>query len=491
MTRKGLSGDIVLIDPPPKRIVEKHDVRKYPHLGLAYIAGYLRSKGIMCNIIDGKFERIDLQVVERRLKLLDPKMVGITSMTHEIAQAAKVAQIAKGISSEVVTVAGGPHATALPMQVLVDFQAFDIAVYGEGEYTFSELVRAIMNEKSLKGIAGIAYRTPSGLRQNQAREPIENLDTLPFPAWDLLPRSPTYPIITSRGCPFRCKFCMRVLGNKVRRRKPEAVINELSYLITQYNPKFIHFMDETFSVNKSHVHRLLDLMIENGLHRRVKWDAQTRADLVDYDLLLKMKAAGCEWIGLGIESGNEKMLKRSGKRLKLAQVVNAVKMAEKVGLKTDGFFIFGHPFETPRTVIDTINFATELNTTLVTFGTMVPYPGTEIYEMARKGQGGYKLLSRSWEDFNKNIGNSLELATLSRKQMEVLQVLGYLKFYLSNLRFVDGLQYLLDQKRLGFAIIKKILTRMPDTGSSKLELKKLLRLIFAHHQLASPMSTNQ
>jgi len=463
------SQKVVLIDPPPERIIEKHDVRDYPHLGLAYIAGYLTSRGKNCSLIDGKFQRMHLEIIKRKLELLKPKIVGVTAMTHEIAQAGRVAEIVKDVSSEVVTVVGGPHATALPVQTLIDFPAFDIAVYGEGEYTLFEIVDAIQKEKSLENIKGIAYRTAIGLHQNPAREPIKDLDALPFPAWDLLPRSRIYPIITSRGCPFRCKFCMRVLGNKVRQRSPENVIDELSYLIAEYHPEFIHFMDETFTVNKNYTKRLLDLMIENRLHRRVKWDAQTRADLVDYDILSKMKAVGCEWIGLGIESGNEEILKRSGKRLKLDQVMTAVKMAKKVGLKTDGFFIFGHPFETPRTVMDTINFATKLNTTQVTFGTMVPYPGTEIYEMARKEEGGYKLLSQSWEDFNKNIGNSLELVTLTRKQMEMLQIVGYLKFYLFNLRFVDGVRYLLAQRRLAFAILRKVLTRPAEVTPSKVE----------------------
>ena len=121
------------------------------------------------------------------------------------------------------------------------------------------------------------------------------------------------------------------------------------------------------------------------------------------------------------------------------------------------FAILGHPNENAETVKDTVNFATKLNTTTVTFGLMVPYPGKRIYEMAMKGEGGYRLLSQSWQDFNKNIGISLELTTLSRKQMETAQVLGYLRFYLYNFRFIAGAQYLFLQRRLAVAIIKKLL----------------------------------
>ncbi len=408
-------------------------------------------------IIDGKFERIDLQDIKQRLSLWKPNVVGITAMTHEIQRAAQVADIVKEILPEAITVLGGAHATALPAQTLTEFPAFDVAVCGEGECTFFDFVSTIGNVGGWEKVKGIAYRVVNGIQTNEPRDLINNLDELPSPAWELYPRSNAYPLITARGCPFRCNFCMRVLGNKLRKRSPENVINELKSVLNTYSPKFIHFVDETFTIDKRHANDLLELMLENGLHKKIKWDAQTRADVSDYNLLKKMRTAGCEWIGFGVESGNEQILEATGKGITLNQALNAVNAAKKAGIKTDGFFIFGHPFETTKTVWDTINFATKLNTTTVTFGTMVPYPGTQIYELAQKGEGGYRLLSQDWQDFNKNIGNSLELTTLSRKQMERAQILGYLKFYLFNLRFIAGIQYLILQRRLALAILKKVL----------------------------------
>jgi len=447
---------VVLVDPPPRKRIERHDIRDYPHLGLAYIAGYLKSKGVSCSFIDAKFEGLNLEEVKKRLCLLKPDIVGVTAMTHEIRCASEVAEVAKAFLPAVTTVIGGPHVTALSAQTIADFPAFDVAVFGEGEYTFFELVKAIGVGRGLEDIKGTAYRTANGIDTNECRELIKNLDELPFPAWEFCPRGSIYPIITARGCPFKCNFCMRVMGNRLRRRTAQNVINELKNCIDTYSPELIHFMDETFTVDKRHLNGLLDLMLENGFQRKVRWDAQTRPDLADYDLFRKMKTAGCESLGFGIESGNEEISRASGKRITLAQAASAVRMAKKTGIKTGGFFILGHPFETPETAKDTINFATKLNTTTVTFGIMTPYPGTEIYEMARNGRGGYKLISTDWDDFNKNIGNSLELETLNRKQLERLQVLGYLKFYLFNLRFISGIQYLFYQRRLALAILKKL-----------------------------------
>ena len=448
---------ICLINPPPQKRIERWDNVDYPHLGIGYLAAYLKNGGYEVGIIDAKFERIDIPDIEQRLLLWRPDIVGITAMTHEIERAAQVAAMVKGILPESITVVGGAHATALPAQTLDEFTCFDIAVFGEGEYTFLEMVNNISKPESWKYIPGIAYRKDDGIQKTEPRDPIMNPDELPFPAWELYPRSKVYPVITARGCPFRCNFCMRILGNTLRKRSPENVIRELENVCNEYKPAFIHFVDEAFTIDKNHASELLDSMISKELHTKFKWDAQTRADVADADLLQKMKAAGCEWIGFGVESGNERILAASGKGIKLEQAQEAVRAAKKAGIKTDGFFILGHPDENAETVKDTVNFATKLNTTTVTFGLMVPYPGTRIYEMAMKGEGGYRLLSQSWQDFNKNIGNSLELTTLSRKQMETAQVLGYLRFYLYNFRFIAGAQYLFLQRRLAVAIIKKLL----------------------------------
>jgi len=281
--------NITLIDPPPFKIIEIHDAPECSRLGLGYIAGFLKNRGISCSVIDAKSEMLHLGEVEERVREQKPDIVGITAMTHEVTQADIVAKLVRRISPNVIVVLGGPHATTLPDQTLVEFPSFDAVVFGEGEYTFYELVTAIEKQGSLEGIQGVAYRTKNHIHMNEPREFNKNLDALPFPAWDMFPKSTTYSIITTRGCPFNCNFCMRVLGNKVRRRTPRNVIEELERDVEAFGAKFIHFYDETFAINKESANHVLDLMIERGLHTKIKWDAITRVDVAEYELFRKMK----------------------------------------------------------------------------------------------------------------------------------------------------------------------------------------------------------
>lgn len=450
---------VVLVNPPPREIRERHDIPKFPHLGLGYISAYLKSKKIDCSVIEAKFGRMSLKDVERFLRKQKSDVVGVTAMTHEIGQAHEVAQIAKTISPSVITVVGGAHATALPYQTLEEFPAFDALIFGEGEHTLIELINAVRKNRSLEGIKGVAYRDKDRIHVNEARELIRNIDALPFPAWELFPPSTSYPVMTSRGCVYRCNFCMRVSGGILRKRSVTNVIAELERDIDVFGAKVIEFTDETFGIDKRFTHQLLDLMMERGLHRKIKWTAESRVDLADLGLYRKMKAAGCKFLGFGVESGNEQILRNTRKGITLEKAMRGVALAKKAGLRTGSFFILGHPHETYETVQDTINFAVKLNTTRVAFGIMVPYPGTEIYEMAKKGEGGYKIISSDWYDFNKQIGNCLELETLNRKELEKLQLSAYLKFYLYNYRILDLAKLAIKERRTILTVLKKLKRR--------------------------------
>jgi len=450
--------DIILINPPPLARREQHDTLNHPHLGLAYLSAYLRQNNFNCKPIDAKFERMNIKNLTQSLKKYQPILVGVTAMTHEIGQAAHVAKLAKELFPEAKTVLGGAHATALPKETLLQFPEFDMIVVGEGEITLLELVKTLSRGGELSQVAGLVFRSSSGtININIHREFIENLDSLPFPAWDLFPPSKTYSLITQRGCPFHCKFCMRVSGNIVRKRSPENILGEFKLDVNQLGANNILVEDESFGVDKKQSYILLNSLIETGLNKKMAWVTQTRVDLVNAEFFQKLKDAGCTWVGFGVESGNEKILKEIGKGITLKKARESISLAKKIGLQTGSYFILGHPYETRQTAWDTINFAAKLNTTTVAFGIMVPYPGTEIREMALRGEGGYRIISSNWADFNKTIGSSLELKTLPRKELEKLQLMGYLLFYLKNWRLWDFLKLFLGERRVVFAVIKKIL----------------------------------
>jgi anaerobic magnesium-protoporphyrin IX monomethyl ester cyclase len=464
---------VALTVPAPSVVIQEYDRPPYPCLGLAHLSSFLKANGVDVLTIDAKFDRLSLNEVEDSLLRFKPDILGFTAMTHEITHVAKAANRLKRILPNSLTIIGGPHVTVAASRTLQDFSIFDIAVIGEGELTLVELVKSMdefdfnlnisndgrMTTKSLErlgSIKGIAWRFRNKIRVNEPRELISDLDSLPYPDFDHIKRRiKVYPIFSSRGCPYHCIFCCRVLGNRIRVRSPIRIVDEIKYAINKLSPELVNFADDTFTYPKNRVMETCDLMINERLNRKIKWVANSRVTGVDQNLLNKMKAAGCIKVDFGVESGNPVTLRRIKKGITVADAENAIRMAKKAGLKTTSYFIIGHPYETVQTIRDTIKLATKLNTSTVSFGIMVPYPGTEIYEMAVKGEGNYRIISEKWEDYDKQIGNALELDGLTRKELEKWQRKAYMAFYLHNFRFLDVIRLVIQYRRLLLKMLTK------------------------------------
>lgn len=456
--------EIVLVNPAPAESRQLYDRLPVPILGIGYIAAVLRERGLRCRVIDAKMEGLSPErVAELAAGEGGDSIAGITAMTHEITLAHDIATLIKQRAPGAVTAIGGAHASALPRRTLEEFRNFDFACPGEGEETFGELAAALAEGKTAENIDGIARRDGGRVALNGARDWIQDLDRLPFPAWDLFPATTTYPVISNRGCPHKCVFCMRVLGEKVRFRSTENVVAELHLLAEKHGARTVFFRDENFGLKRKDAMGLLERMIADGLHRRLRWSCQLRAGVADTELFRKMREAGCFEVGIGVESGNEKVLREIMKGITLEQVKKAVGAAKSAGLETAAFFIIGHPGETRETATDTVNFAASLNPTRISVGLMVPYPGTRVAEMAGRGEGGYKLVSRDWKDYDKYLGNALELENLTRKEMEKLQAAAFIKLYLYNFRFIELLRLLLSRRREISSMLKKWL---PTAGKS-------------------------
>jgi radical SAM superfamily enzyme YgiQ (UPF0313 family) len=464
---------VTLLRPAPSAVVQEHDRPRYPCLGLAYLSAVLKTSGVEVLVIDAKFDGIGQREVDVSIIGFRPHIVGLTAMTHEIVHVAGVANKLREVFPTSLMVIGGPHATVAPVRTLQQFPFFDIAVIGEGELTLLEIAREVDMEldnrgqdqngdstiipaERLKLIEGIAWRSGKKIETNQPRKLIHDLDSLPFPNYDHITRRiETYPIFSSRGCPNNCIFCCRILGNRIRVRSPKNVMDEIKHAISKFRPKMIDFADEIFTFPKERASAICDLMISEGLNKAIKWTAQSRVTGVDQELFDKMKEAGCVNVDFGIESGNPDTLRRIRKGITTVAASNAIMAAKKAGLKTGSYFIIGHPFETTETIRDTIQFAAKLNTDTVSFGIMVPYPGTEVYEMAIKREGGYRLISEQWQDYDKQIGNALELDGLSRGELEKWQHKAYVAFYVRNLRFLDVVRLVLSQRRLLWRMLTK------------------------------------
>lgn len=413
-----------------------------PHHGLAYIASSLRQHGYPIEVIDAKHDCLKTKQVVTRALSHKPDLIGLTAVTPDVIWAAKIADGIKQAARDIPIVIGGPHVTALPKRTLEEFPAFDVGVIGEGEYALLELANTVEKDRllhSLEKVSGIVYKNGAGVAITPPRHFIENLDELPFPAWDLfpIPQSKAYPIYATRGCPFQCKFCQRVLGNKVRTRSVENVIEEIEWIQNDFGATRFWFADETFGFNRQWTAQLLDQMTEKKFPDTLRWHAQTRIDLMKEDLLARMKKAGCDGLAFGIESGNPEILAETGKKIMLDDVERVVALARKIGLKTRSFFILGHPNETIETIQDTIDFAAKINTDFVSFAVMVPYPGTEVWNLAKQKKAGYSYLSENWDDYRKHLATPLGFTTISPELLRKLDIKAYLTFYIRNHRWLD------------------------------------------------------
>ena len=412
------------------------------HLGLAYIAAVLEKSGHTVSVIDGKAEKLSPKSIASRVVESKSLIAGITAMTHEIYLAHEIACEIKRHNPGIRVIVGGPHTSALPERTLEEFEAFDVAVSGEGEITMLEIVECFASgdDADLGKVRGISYRQNNEIYRNPLREFMssEDLEELPFPAWHLFPEQ-GLPMFAGRGCPYRCKFCMRVLGNRVRIRSPENVVAEIRYLHDRFGKKHSWFQDETFGLKKQWTRKFLNKLAEFRSEKDLDWTwkANSRVNLADQEIYFQMSEQGCQGLDFGIESGNQAILKTICKDISLDKARHAIALARRAGMVTEAFFIIGHPNETYRTALDTIRFAARLRADRIAVGVMVPYPGTEIWEMARQNRGGYSLVSQDWRYYDKYFGQAIRLDRLSPNRLKVLQSICYLWFYLRNLRIVD------------------------------------------------------
>ncbi|MFA6254851.1 MAG: radical SAM protein [Patescibacteria group bacterium] len=375
-----------------------------PYLSLAALAAALLDDGYPTQILDLSISQEPLKDLDLSLKRFQPNFVGITFTTGLLKDASDLVNRIKSFDNSIKVIAGGVHSSIFPAEV-VEKHNFDFAVFGEGEITLLELVSG----KALETIDGLAYRdNQNKVVVNKRRELIEDLDSLPYPAFYLYnsknyhcPRitskkSPVVAIETSRGCWGNCIFCNKhVFQRRVRAKSAKRVVDEME-MVLNLGYKEIHIWDDCFSAALDHPKKICDEILRREL--KVCWNIYNgiRVDRVDEELLIKLKAAGCYQVSFGIESGDQQVLNRSRKGITLEQTRNAVKLAKKVGIDVLGFFMIGLPGETPESIQRTIEFAKELDVDLPKVGIATPLPGTEFFD--EWNQRGL-ILSYDWSDY--------------------------------------------------------------------------------------------
>ena len=455
--------NIALVNPVPEKIIELHGTDR-PHIGLGYLSSYLRKNipDINLTVIDGKCEQLSRIELIDRIIAFKPDIVGLTSFTMEIYDTAYIAKMIKSNNKNTRICIGGVHVIGVEEQVLEEFTDFDFAVIGEGEVVLKNLLNAISEDKSPENIKGLIYRDNNGkARKNIPDDLVYDIDSLPIPDWSFVPRGKSYPIMSARGCPFRCIFCMRPYGNSPRVRSPERVVDEIEFVHSTYDAKKFIFYDESLGAMRSNFNEILDLIIVRGLNRKISFEGHTHVNIVKPELFQKMKEAGFTNIGFGAESGDDEILKNIGKSINTEKIYKAVRWAKKAGLRTSAYFILGMPNETYKSAFKTISFAKKLNTDTISIGIMIPFPKTKVYEMVHNGDNGYIKPATviRWDEFNKQTSNPLRYKKVNHRILRLIQILGYLYHTIGNLRIKSLFVRLLDNRRQILNMFQNILTK--------------------------------
>lgn len=393
----------VLVQPPSDR---KGIVSITPPLGLPYIASVLESKQVTVSVIVSDAEGMSVDDTVDRVVASRPDVVGFSIGTLVALNSYRIASFVKEKIDNVVLIAGGPHATALPQDVLEN--GIDFVVIGEGERTIADFVDYLLNKKDLDDVDGIAYRRNGTTLYNKPRVLIDHLDELPLPAWHLFPidkyksefkkTNRTLPIMTSRGCPGRCVFCYKGLfGNRYRTRSPQNILREILHLKSEFNITSFDIIDDSFTAGRKRALEVCRLIKENGVELGWGLPSGIRVDTVSEELMTALKEAGCYRIGFGVESGNDQILKAIGKNTTKDQIRRAVDLAKRMRFETSCFFIIGNLGETRQTIDDTIAFARELDPDVAQFTMAIPYPGTEMFDLLSSQN---RILSHDWNDYD-------------------------------------------------------------------------------------------
>ena len=429
---------ILLVTP----ISDTHYV--VPPIGLGYLASALRKNGFTdVGVLDCIKEKYNFKDFENFIKKEKPEVVGFQVFSFDFARVKRSIGIVKRINPSAVVVVGGPHVSTTRDIVLKELEGADFGIWGEGEENLPLLMKKILNKDNIpfSDIPGLIWKDKNEIRVNE-RKFIENLDSLEFPAWDLL-RPDTYPdnpqgafyknfpiapISTSRGCPYQCTFCASYtnMGRKLRLRNIKNVLDEMELLYNDYNIREFHIIDDMFNLYKNRVKDFCQGLRERKLKVSYTFPNGLRLNTLDRETLTLMKETGAYAFTVGIESGSQPILNHMKKELDLKFIEEKVNLINEVGLEPSGFFIIGYPAETKDDIERTIKFAKSLKLKRAHFANFLPLPGTEA--TARLLESG-EVEHLDWESmFYSKVPYSPR--GITKKEIKRLQRKAFLSFHL-------------------------------------------------------------
>ena len=365
----------------------------WPPLSLCTMGAVLRDDGFEVKINDCPSEGVNREGLRKILKEYKSDLLVFSSSTPSIKHDSKIPALAKEVLPELKVAAFGIHVGVLPDDTFTMSPGLDFILKGEPEFSALELARALSAGDGFDRIAGLSFSLNGAVVHNENRPFYREIDDLPFPAWDLVDLDNySLPftgkrfvmVMSSRGCPFDCTFCVAqsYYGKKIRKRSAERIVDEIEWTMKTHGIEDFFFWSESFTIVKKNVHELCDEILKRKL--KIRWVCNSRVDSVDRELLLKMKRAGCWMISYGIESGDQSILDRALKKVSLEQVERAIELTREVGFQMAGHFVLGLPGETEETLKKTAELSRKLDLDYAQFYCAAPWPGSRLYDMAVK-----------------------------------------------------------------------------------------------------------
>jgi len=413
-------------------------------LTLALIAAVLRENGFKVSLKDCSNDEVSFEQLEEEIKSFQPKLLVVNTSTPSIDSDLKVADIAKKTGKDIKTVFFGIHPSALPEETFRGSPNVEFIAAGEPEYTVRDLAIAIRDNLPINTVKGLIYRADNKIIYNEKRPFIENLDELPYPAWDLvningyrlpITNRPFLLVLTGRACPYPCTFCAAgaFYGKKPRFRSWQKIVAEMKYVKEKYNIRDFLFWSENAVFDRQQM-----CNISQGLEREVpgvRWVCNARVDIVDEELLRVMKKAGCWMIGYGIETGTQRVLDLMKKNIKIEDIEKAVALTKKVGIEVTGHVIVGYPGETRDDILSTMKLLKKVDPDYIQVYCSVPFPGSDLYEMAKKS--GW-ITSTDWSMYEQNF-SVLKTPYLSPQDVMTLREQVIKSFYLNPRKMLKAL----------------------------------------------------